>query len=40
MMAGGAIDFDELTLPEVFDPRRVEGEDSRALPPEFLECSA
>ena len=29
-MAGGAIDLDEVALPEVLDPRGVEGKHSRA----------
>jgi hypothetical protein len=28
MVTGGAIDLDEIALPEILDPRRVEGERS------------
>jgi hypothetical protein len=33
-MAGGAIDLDEVALPEILDPRRVDGE--HLGPPVFL----
>jgi hypothetical protein len=37
VVAGGAIDFDEIPWPEILDPRRVEGEHPRTSV--FLECS-
>src|ERR1700748_3549527 len=37
MVAGGAVDLDEVAQPEVLDPRGVEGEHSGS--PKFLECS-
>jgi hypothetical protein len=34
MVAGGAIDLDEVARSKILDPRRVEGQ--QFLPPEFL----
>ena len=36
MVAGGAIDLDEVTLPEILDPCRVERQHISAV---FLKCS-
>jgi hypothetical protein len=38
VVTGGAIDLYEVTLPEILDPHRVEGEHPRR-PCEFLNCS-
>jgi hypothetical protein len=36
VVASSAIDFDEVALPEMFDPRGVQGKHSRAYVPDMF----